>query len=176
MIGERKRIRLDGFEEALADFIGDNFRFSDVGLRSIPLEDGRHLFVGQWPDTEGIAQTVEILRKTDATVFRYEPSKEPAIVIETSNNVGITPSSSAGSRHTWNLTISLRLGKVPEFVKAMLQELFEFLLANLDGAEVGPFFAKAINSIQRPTVLGVQDDDHVIATSIVTIFGVPSPF
>lgn len=176
MIGERKRIRLEGFEEDLAEFTGDNFRFSDVGLRSIPLDGGRHLFVGQWPDIQGIAATVAELRKTDPTIFAYDPDKEPTIVFETNDNVGITPSPSAGSRHTWAITISLRLGRAPEIVKATLQELYEFYLDELDGARVGRFLVKGINSVQRPTVLGLQDDGHVIATSIVTIFGVPFPF
>jgi hypothetical protein len=176
MIGDRQRIRIDGFEEALVEFIGDNFRFSDIGLRSIPLEGGRHFFVGQLPTVKAIGVTVAEARKLDPTVFPYEPSKEPSIMLDKQSNTGFLPSSSIGSRHVWLTQFLLRLGKVPELTTKLLEELYEWMVENVKGSKVGTFQIKGAEPVQRPTTFAVAEDDHVVIAAVIRFRGVPLPF
>ena len=176
MISENKRIKIDGFMAELAEFTGDNFRFSDIALRDILLEGGRHFFTSQMPDVEGIEATVDEAISVDPNTVPYDPSREPTIMLEIGAGTGVIPSSSRGSRHVWTVTILLRLGKVPEFTRELLEELFEFYIQNLDGACVGPFLCKGAEPIARPTTLTVLKDDHVITSAIIRFRGVPFVF
>lgn len=175
MIGPTPIIRLEGFEAALVEFIGDNFRFSDLSIRDIALEGGRHFFVGTLPSAEAIAVTVAEIVKLDSSVFKYDPKKEPAILIDKQPSTGVVPSSSLGGRHIWLEQFVLRLGKVPELATVLLEELYEFMLESVHGSVFGGFQVKGAEPVQRPATLTVEQDDSAYISAIIRFRGVPFP-
>ncbi len=168
----RQRIDLSKFEDALANFTGDNFRFSDESLKSLPLQGGRHLFVGALPTIEAIEATVKVARKEDDTLFIYKPSKEPTIMFDKQSHLGVIPSSSIGGRQVWLIQVVLRLGRVPELTTRLLEELTEFLVGEVKGSKVGTFQVKGAELVSRPTNFTILETDHVAVSSTIRFRGV----
>lgn len=161
----QRRIRLDGFEEALAGAIAAGFRFPDATLQNLALEAGRHLFVNDMPEVEAIAKTA-----TD-----FDEKTEPQIGIYTTQQGGILPSVSSGARHEWNLRIIVRAGKVFERVKELLEHLVKFLI-ELKGKRATPFLVKHVQLTSRPQPFERKGDDRALASSTLKFLAVPLPY
>lgn len=160
-----KRILLEGFEQALVQGIADRFRFQGDGIYTGALVPGRHLFVQDLTEREDIGDTAA----------GFDPETEPAIVVYTDGGAGITPSSSSGSRHEWNLRVVLRLGVVLERAKALLEQLVRFL-ENLRGVRLGRHVLKGVFITTRPGVFKRAGDDQAYCSSTLKILGVAIPY
>lgn len=157
-----RNVQLQGFEDAVAQAIADNFRFVGPFLEDVELVTGRHLFVQDMPEVEDIAETEA------QAVQPYDPDREPTISIYTTGGE-LIPTISRGGRHEWALRFVLRLGVVPEDTKSRLEELTEFVESWFPGkiignATLGKHQVKAALITSRPSVFSRVNDEHAFAT------------
>jgi hypothetical protein len=162
-VTEPKRVRLHGFEEALATLLTQVFRYS--GLEDYPLVEGRNVWVQHIPEDE------EIL----VTSPNFDPKKEPVLSIMTNPDQGLVPASGAGSRHQWDLRFLLRYGTVHEEAKAKLESLMNYLALSARGKRAGKFLIKGLFITTRPVPFSRGDDDHSTVQAVVRFMGVPVP-
>jgi len=164
-MGSFRRVVLVGFEEALAKYIAENFRFSGDTLQNVPLVEGRNIFVQDMPEVEELAQTF-----TDFSI-----ATEPTLALYTDPGEGALPGVSGTPRHEWNLRFVLRLGTVPEETKMRLEELVAWMERNTQGRIMGRFQVKKFLYVSRPTVFERAGDDHAFVSSVLRFIVVPLP-
>lgn len=149
------RVKLNGFESALADWIASNVQLNDQ-----PISVGRNLFVSDMPEVEDIQQT-----EPD-----FDSLKEPTIAVYTDPGLGVQPGPGRGSRMEWNVRLVLRFGVVPESAKVLLEELITDIIKRTPGVKSGAFMVKGVNIITRPTVFARQGDGHAYTTCALKFF------
>lgn len=154
-------VELRGFEEAFLTWLGTSFRFAEVGLKSIPLETGRHFFANYMPEVQSIVQT------TAGAAVTYDAAKEPTISAYTAADPGIMPGPSRWVKQRTSLQLILRVAGSFERAKALLEELVQAALDTVVGKRVGGFIVKAATLQQRPIAFQRQGDDRSFAQSTV---------
>lgn len=150
-----ERVKLDGFESALAGWISSN-----ILLNGQPLSVGRNLFVSDMPEVEDI----------QLTESAFDQLKEPTIAVYTDPGLGVQPGPGRGSRMEWNVRLVLRFGVVPESAKVLLEELIAAIIKRASGAKMDPFISKGVNILTRPTVFARQGDGHAYTTCALKFF------
>lgn len=160
-------VLLVGFEGALAQAICDRFRFKALNLRDIPLQLGRHLHVQDLPSPKEIADTI-----APGSLFPYDPTIEPAIVIYTGSG---PKAPTSGGRHEFPIEIVMRLPQVNEATKALLEELVTFIEAEFGGVIAGGFQIKRAKIETAPAPIGRQENDQVLVSAAMRFFAVPMP-
>jgi len=157
-------IRLFGFEEGLVDRISERFRFADPGYQDLGMIPGRHLFVGALADVHDLSKELE----------GYNKDHEPVIALGSNVGPGVPPTSSSSSKQEWNIQAVIRFGKAPEVVKALLEDLSDFLLLQRGRISTG-FQIKGSVMVARPTIIDVDKEDQVLASTVIRFFAVPLP-
>ncbi len=155
-------IRLNGFEEGLADLLASKFTFSDPGYDEVILSVGRNVFVSTLKEDE------DILLANPG----FDPTREPVIAIGSNTGRGVQPSSSSSSKQEWNILVVMRHRKAPEVVKALLENVCNFLLVKRGRISTG-FQIKGSKMISRPTLVGVLPNDNALVSSVIQFMGVP---
>lgn len=157
-------LRLEGFEEALAQAIVDDFVFTDDPFKHLDLEFNRHVFVQDLTEVEDIQQQFS----------DFNPDEEPSLSIYTESSRGIRPSASRGGLHEHEIRISMRFGKAPEECKELLEQVVEFVMKKM-GSIAGSFAVKGRELRTRPRVFLRAQDDHAYAEAILRLFVVALP-
>lgn len=154
-------IELRGFEEAFLVWLGGVFRFSELGLRDVPLTVGRTFFANFMPEPSAIAQTAA------GAVPPYDLSKEPTISVYTNASPGVRASLSRWAKHETSLQFVLRFPGAFERSKGLLEEVIKATLNKAKGKRMGGFICKAATLTQRPTAFQRQNDDRSFAQATV---------
>jgi len=149
------RVKLDGFEIALADWISSNL-ICHCGSPAM----GRNLFVSDMPEVEDIK----------ASHSDFDQIEESVFAVYTDPGLGVQPGPGRGSRMEWTIRLVCRFGIVPEEAKKELEEVVTQILKKSPGTKMGGFISKGVNIVARPTVFARQGDGHAYATCALRFF------
>lgn len=156
------RLKVEGFEEALAAAIAVYFKFTHPALSGISLVAGRHLFANRMPEAADIVRDL-------VNPATFDPKVEPVIGL-----FGGDGSTVNGSKHTFVVEFQLRIPREANHAGKLLGQLVDWLPSGMRGQRIDGFIVKSAKIQTLPSgFVRVSDGTH-FAKSKVRFLAVPT--